>query len=145
MPNCPKCNGDYDEGAKFCPHCGATLNADTQSAQPNSYQQPNYQQPPQYNAGYQPPYGNSYPASGILSTGQLVWSILNIVFCCRILGIVALVMTILAKGAPSAPEEQSKLKTAKTLNLIGTIAGGIFVIIYMILVVTGTVAGIWYY
>ena len=94
--------------------------------------------PNAYNPNGYNPYGfqnQPAPASGNLNVGQLVWSILNIIFCCLPLGIFSLVMVIIAKGAATLEEENSKLKTAKTLNLIGTIVGGIITILYIVLYV----------
>ena len=41
----------------------------------------------------------------------------------------------------SMEEEQQKLKTAKTLNLIGTIGGAVVMILYVVLIVAGVFAG----
>ena len=74
------------------------------------------------------------------NTGLLVWSIINLVLCCMPLGIAGLVMTLNAKNCMSMEEEQQKLKTAKTLNLIGTIGGAVVVVLYIVLIVTGALA-----
>jgi len=143
---CNKCYGEYDEGAKFCPHCGERL-TDAQSAPETGYA---YTQPAEPTPQYEPPkyaappgYQTAQPAfsapSGEMNNGLLVWSIINTAVCCQLLGIIALVMTILAKGASTAEEERSKLKTAKTLNLIGTI-GGVLIVIFSI--VFGIIVGL---
>jgi hypothetical protein len=44
------------------------------------------------------------------------------------LGVASLILTILAKDAPTVEEEAKKLKTAKTLNLVGTIVGVVYII-----------------
>ena len=85
------------------------------------------------------PYGPG-GASGQTNTGLLVWSIINLVLCCMPLGIAGLVMTLNAKNCMSMEEEQQKLKTAKTLNLIGTIGGAVVVVLYIVLIVTGALA-----
>ena len=60
-----------------------------------------------------------------LATGQLVFSIINIVLgCCSlngILGIIALIMTIVAKNAQTDEDEAKKLKVAKVLNIIALV------------------------
>ena len=49
-------------------------------------------------------------------------------------------MTLYAKNCMSMEEEQQKLMTAKTLNLIGTIGGAVVMILYIVFVVTGVLA-----
>lgn len=71
---------------------------------------------------------------------MLVWSIITIFFC-TILGVIALIMTVTAKNELTGEGEQKKLKTAKTLNLIGTIGGGLCVIIYVIALIFIIAAG----
>ena len=126
MATCPNCNTNIPDNATHCPNCGAA-----QPVQP-PVQPPVYQQPPMPQMPYQQPYGT--PPSGQLSTGMLVWSIINI-FLCTILGVIALVFTFMAKGAPTGEDEQSKLKTAKILNIIATIGGVLSIIIAIIYVV----------
>ena len=71
---------------------------------------------------------------------MLVWSIITI-FLCTILGIIALIMTITAKSELTGEGEQKKLKTAKILNLIGTIVGGLGIVIYVIAMIVIMAAG----
>ena len=145
MVVCPYCRWSNPEQTAVCLHCGAVL----PSASPPPYAAP----PPP--AGYQaapPLYAQPYfsyggygvgdsPASRQLAVGQLVWSIINLVLCCMPLGIAGLVMTLNAKNCMSMEEEQQKLKTAKTLNLIGTIGGAVVMILYVVLIVAGVFAG----
>lgn len=138
MANCPNCNANLPEGAANCPNCGAVLQAQQPPVQQPPVQQapaqqpPVYQQPPMPQMAYQQPFGN--PPSGQTNTGMLVWSIINI-FLCTILGIIGLVFTLNAKSAVTAEDEQSKLKTAKILNIIATIGGALSIIISIIWVV----------
>ena len=145
MAFCPQCGATVPDGTPVCPQCGISLTA----------QQPQYQQPQQpvppvqqipqgtpYQQPYQVPYGAPMgtPPSGQTNTGMLVWSIITIFFC-TILGVIALVMTITAKNEMTGEGEQKKLKTAKILNLIGTIGGGLFVLIYVIALIFIIAAG----
>ena len=81
-------------------------------------------------------------ASGNLNVGSLVWSIINLVLCCMPLGIASLIMTVLAKDAPSAEDEEKKLKIARICNLIGTLSVAIVSIFYIVFVVVGVVVGV---
>ena len=75
---------------------------------------------------------------------MLAWSIINIVLGVLfglptlVLGIVATVKTAQAAKAFTDYEEQAMLKTAKTLNLTGTIIAGVILIL---LVAIGVVFG----
>ena len=87
-------------------------------------------------------------ASGVLNVGFLIWSIINmVVFCTMVgmpLGIVALVMTLMAKDARSAKDEAQKLKIALICNLLATaISVGLillFVSLYSGIVILALVA-----
>ncbi len=127
MAFCKNCGTQLDENANFCPSCGAA-----QSPVPPA--EPIVEQPAQAPAPQK--------ASGILNVGQLVWSIINLVACCTPLGLAALIITILAKDAPTAEEESKKLKTAKTCNLIGTIGSAVIVILYIVFFVVLTAVGV---
>ncbi len=153
MAFCPQCGANVPDGTPVCPQCGIQL-----TAQQPQYQQPQqpvppvqpapqgmpYQQSPQggYQMPPQAPYGAPMgtPPSGQTNTGMLVWSIITIFFC-TILGVIALIMTVTAKNELTGEGEQKKLKTAKTLNLIGTIGGGLCVIIYVIALIFIIAAG----
>ena len=158
MATCPQCHANIPDGSANCPQCGAVIGAPQAPAAPQPpvnnqvpggyqqppmyqqppvnqpYQQPMYQQPPMY-----APYGPG-GASGQTNTGLLVWSIINLVLSCMPLGIAGLVMPLNAKNCMSMEEEQPKLKTAKPLNLIGTIGGAVVVVLYIVLIVTGALA-----
>jgi len=157
MRYCKNCGESLSDDAKFCPSCGAKFTEETQQQQQgyqpptqeqpndNNWQQvppeqPNYQQNPnyipydQYNY-YQQPIQDK--PSGKLNTAMLVWAIINTVSCCQLLGIIALIFTISANSTATLAEETQKLKTAKILNLIGTISGVVIIIFYIILIVSG--------
>ena len=119
MPFCRNCGTKLEEEAKFCPECGTAQSAAaTEEASSIPPIEPEIVEP---------------KASGVLNVGSLVWSILNLIFCCMPLAIVSLIMTVTAKDAPSAQEEAKKLKTAKTCNLIATIGTAVFYVVYFVI------------
>ena len=143
MAYCKNCGNQIDDGSKFCSFCGANQESNEQ----HQYSAPE-QETVEQNPAEQQYTGAFYTeplvpkASGALKVGMLVWSIINLVMCCMPLGIVSLIMTVMAQNATSAQDEIDKLKTAKICNLIGTIAVGIFVVIYIVLVGLAVVVGV---
>ena len=125
MAFCKNCGYEMKETDTTCPACGSAQ----EGAADNLANTVTYTDAPA-----------PEKASGQLNTGHLIWSILNIIFCCVPLAIVSLIMTVTAKDAPSAAEEQKKLKTAKICNLIATIGGAVFYLCYLALVVIGSLA-----
>ena len=127
MAYCKNCGVALDENAKFCSTCGASQEEETVVAEITSEEivtpEPK-------------------KASGKLNIAQLVWSIINLVACCGPLGIAGLILTIIAKDAPSAEDEAKKIKVAKTCNLIGTIGGIIISILYIAMIVLGVLSEI---
>lgn len=113
MAFCSNCGTQIEDNAKFCPFCG-TQAGQAENSAANTFQ---FEEP------------KPARSSGILNTKMLVWAIINLVACCTPLGIASLILTILAKDAPSAEDEAKKLKTAKTCNLIGTIGGVVYVLV----------------
>lgn len=142
MSFCPQCGLSLPPGAVQCPQCGLPLNT-----QPNGQQ--GYNPPPSYNTvqnqqpyppqnpypPMQQPYGNPYQqpilyGSRKLNVGMLVWSIILMVSTYGfVFGLIALIMTILAKDEVYAQGEQKKLNTAKILNIIGTVLAGIALLV----------------
>ncbi|MDR1745900.1 MAG: CD225/dispanin family protein [Tannerella sp.] len=94
-----------------------------------------------YNAGGAPPMPDNY----------LVWAILATIFCCWPLGIPAIIKSSKVSSLYSAGDyagAQSASADAKKWTIIAAIVGGIFVILYIILVVVlglgGALAGLNY-
>ena len=111
MAICNSCGTQNADNTAFCTQCGASLQATPVVAE----------------------------APRQLATGQLVFSIINIVLgCCGlggILGIIALIMTIMAKSAATDADSDKKLHIAKILNIIAIIGisiGLIASILYML-------------
>ena len=121
---CKKCGNQVDDTQKFCPYCGEAQTqteaaGETVNAEPIA----------------EPVFVAEEPKKErSLNVGMLVWSILNMVFCCVPFGIVGLVMTILSKTADTDEDSESKIKKAKTFNLLSTILGAVFVVFYFIFV-----------
>lgn len=93
--------------------------------------------PPTYAApapGYSAYAGQPKPSA----TGQIVFSIINILCCgsgiSAILGIIALIFAIMASSATSYEDAASKLKVAKILNIIGIV---VVVLFFIIIIATG--------
>ena len=141
MAFCTNCGNELKENEKFCPECGAEQ-VKTGSAE----------------APYIPPIADiptagatagGNPESPAVSThkerslniAQLVWALINVVLCCMPLGVASLVMTIMAKDAPTEEESAKKLKTAKICNIIGTIGGVVIYALYIFLMVVGMLLG----
>lgn len=124
MAFCNNCGNQLEENAKFCPVCGTKTEQLADSAAVESTVE-----------------STPAKASGVLNTKMLIWAIINLICCCQPLGIASLIITILAKDAPSAEDEAKKIKAAKTCNLIGTIGGAIFNFIYVVFVVVTTLMG----
>ena len=120
MAFCKNCGVALEENAKFCANCGTSLEEESVVAEITAEE-------------IVTPAPKK--ASGNLNIAQLVWSIINLVACCTPLGIAGLILTILAKDAPSAEDEAKKIKTAKTCNLIGTIGGVILSILYVVVII----------
>ncbi len=126
MAYCKNCGVALEENAKFCANCGASQE-ETVAAEITTEE-------------IVAPAPKK--ASGNLNIAQLVWSIINLIACCGPLGIAGLILTIIAKDAPSAEDEAKKLKVAKTCNLIGTIGGIIISILYIIAYIALIVLGV---
>ncbi|MBQ7376905.1 MAG: zinc-ribbon domain-containing protein [Clostridia bacterium] len=130
MAFCSNCGTKLEENEKFCPNCGTQREqvANAQNAEASAEPQVvvnNGNQNENYNAAVM-------GASGKLDTPSLVWSIINLIVCCQPLGIASLILTILAKEAPTAADEEKKLKAAKICNLIGTIGAAVIYFCYII-------------
>lgn len=77
------------------------------------------------------PYNNNpydLPPANANNTNMLIWSIVNIIFCNQILGIIALVFTLKAQNPKTNTEWVQNNKIAKILNIIATSLGGIVII-----------------
>lgn len=119
MAFCTHCGTQVGDNDKFCPKCGASL-ANAGGTQ-GTYDNRN-------NIRYSSPDA----PSGQINTGMLVWSIISIILLCMPLGVWALVVTIMAKDAHTAEEEQRKLSTAKTVNIVATVIGAAGIVISLV-------------
>lgn len=125
MPFCRNCGHELDENTKFCPECGTNQEISKDNAKAENFTVDT-------SSIFDDAEPVIPPASGKLNVGLLVWSILNIVFCCLPLAIVSLVFTTTAKDAANAQEEAKKLKVARTCNIINTaVMGGLFLLIFL--------------
>jgi hypothetical protein len=119
---CVSCGAEIPNGVRFCPACGAT--------QPEAPVAPPVQ--PQYS--YQAPPAPPAPVQPKpKTTGQIIFSIINILCCFgSLFGIIALIFAIMAGSAATFEEGTKKLKTAKTLNIIGIIIAVVGIIVSLV-------------
>lgn len=162
MKTCPNCQNPVSDNDMFCPNCGTRVDTQqtpdmnaganqTYNQQQNYYQQPNYNQQQNYqqpnydqqnynqqyynqpNNGYYPP---QQPSNwGFNTTPYIVWSILNLLFCCMPLGIWSLILCVTLNKKPTYQDAEKSFKTAKTLCIVGTVVGFIVQILYFVLVI----------
>ncbi len=166
MKNCPNCQQQIGDNEMYCPNCGARVDAQpqqqntqqyAQTAQPGygqqQYSQPGYDQQQYNQPGYdqqqynqpnysqQPNYGQpAAPTKYFNTTPFMVWSILNLLFCCLPLGIWSLVLTCTLNNKPTYQEAEKNYKMAKILCIVGTAVGFVVELIYVILAVMGVAA-----
>lgn len=121
-----------------------------------AYQQPAYQQPqPQYGGQQYPAQQQQVPQYGgqaynnnqmpPMPDNYLIWSILALVFCCWPLGIVAVikssnVSSCYQRGDYDGARRASE--SAKSWAIWTAVAGGIIILLYLILVMAGVAAGV---
>lgn len=125
MKYCPKCGTAVPEEASFCPKCGTNF---PDAAAPTPLSQ-NYQQPSV------PPCPPTYLALSIIVT----------VLCCLPLGIVGIIKSSnvskeYAAGNYAGAKDASK--QAKTWSIIGLCCGLFWIILYIILLACGFMAGL---
>jgi hypothetical protein len=142
---CTNCQQEIDQNAKFCPNCGAP--------QPHpAYIRPDYDpsrggRSDSIKTAAVPTGGLKYGQTAPMpsATGQIVFSIINIVCgCCSafigsILGAIALVFAIMATSETGYQEADRKLKVAKILNIIGICFLALVLIIVTIIGVLGNI------
>ncbi|MBQ8731358.1 MAG: zinc ribbon domain-containing protein [Oscillospiraceae bacterium] len=150
MAFCTNCGKELPEGAAFCTNCGSATAAQPAAPQVEEpqaapqYQEPAYQYVPTPEYTYAEVPETSGPRK--LATGQLVFSIINIVLgCCTcggfIFGVIALILTIVAKGSKTDEDAAKKLKAAKILNIVGIIISALAVIAFVLLGAFGALGG----
>ncbi len=103
MAFCRKCGSELTEGQLFCIKCGEpvdTMNNTTAEAQAAPEAAP--------------------AEKAKLNVGMLIWSIINMICCASILGIVALIFTILADNQP-LEKANGYMRIAKILNIVATV------------------------
>ncbi|HPE96039.1 MAG TPA: hypothetical protein PLT66_08250 [Bacillota bacterium] len=105
MKFCGNCKKEMADDAIFCASCGASCSS---------------------------AFGTP---SGTTNTTMLVWAIINIIFCSKIFGIIAMVYTLLAQNATTRAEELDKLKNAKTWNIVATAAAAFAIVLSIAVVV----------
>jgi hypothetical protein len=110
---CPKCDSTLPDGSRFCAICGANVDRELP------------RHPVIRSDGGEPPG----------TTTQLVLSILVLLFCCQLLGVISLIFSILAmskSGEGNFEEAELWVGRARTINIIGI---GIWVVLILGLIV----------
>lgn len=124
MPRCTRCGIVAPEGAKYCENCGAPIEEDKVKINPETFDNSQGSTQPEVDGG-----------SRKINTSMLVWSILNMILCCQLLGVISLILTVLASSAAARESEMNNLRIAKILNIIGTICGALIIVVYIIFIV----------
>lgn len=146
---CQACGQTIDSGYEFCPHCGTAASPEakvtaapdekaeaTEGSQEAEQQRLQAQRMAYVRGDYDPcrdgrptlqpaaAQGAQQPAAeGPSTSGMIVFSIINIVFCglgiSLILGVIALVFAIMAGSEPDVEAAKKKIGLARILNLVG--------------------------
>lgn len=122
MVKCKYCGTEFTDGTNFCPTCGAKTD-----------------EIPVVEAITEDKYkSDSQAKNRKLHGGMLAWAIVNTVLgCCNlssfILGIIAIVFTAQASSCKTDADEANRLRTAKILNIIGTVVIAIHIILFIII------------
>ncbi len=166
--NCPQCGTQTQDGAQFCPQCGAPLSCEiTQQPVPaDAYQQPEaaaagdqFAQPQASCAQPgqpQSPYAQPGNPAGIedKSTMFIVLSVLEFFFAGGLIAIWPFVMSLNYKSAierGDVADAQAKRKSARTALIVTLILGIVIGIIAILLIVAlclaaaGTADGVYQY
>lgn len=134
MFKCKFCGAEVAENTKFCSNCGAMVN--NASSAVSATDANNTSEVPQARPVY---------TKRNINGGMLAWSIINSFFglvgCCTflpgislILGVIALVLTMLAQDAKTDKDEKSKIRASMILNIIATSLFVISIILIIVLV-----------
>ena len=149
--NCKNCGAELKEGALFCGNCGTKVEEAPVYEAPAEYYQEKYEEY-QEQGTYIPPVMPEYAEPVNVVSGEkpntvlwIVLSVIELLSCCQITGIISLIFSILGHIAAEKgdfAEAAKKIKTAKISFWIGLGLGLLFVIVYAILMVIGVAAGI---
>lgn len=125
MAFCSNCGANNLDSAFTCARCGAPLQGSQQQAAP--YGVPTYQVPVRQ------------PVTPIPTGGIIAWAIITLLLC-TIPGVVALIQASGINNSYSPEEQQRKLNSAKTWCIVGTVLGGLFLILYIVGMSAGMMA-----
>lgn len=146
---CPNCEYETDYDFKYCPECGADTREqpaqdqneqETLQARRLAYVREDYNpardgRPVPADLGQQVSAEKKPP-----TTGMIIFSLVNMLCCgfgiSMVLGIIALVFTILSTSEPTWGKAAQKLATARILNIIGLVFVVIQVIVFFVLVIS---------
>lgn len=129
---CNFCGNDVENGRETCAYCGSSV-VDAKSQPTLVYPGDNQNAGNQTNQYYSNQNANN-ARPVVNSTPLLIWAIVNTVCCCTPLGIAGIVFAAKAGNAATQDLADQSLKTAKTLNIVGTSVGAVGVILYLVFV-----------
>lgn len=124
---CANCGQQVPDGSPSCQNCGVHFAGAAAAPPPPAYGTP----PPAYGP----------PAPQV--PDYLVWSILELLFCCLPFGVVGLVYSIQANTAKAAgryQEAMSNAEKAKNFLIYGMIGWAVMVVLYIGIIILGVVA-----
>ncbi len=139
---CKNCGTNLGEGIKFCPNCGAKVEAEPAPApapakeEPvsGSYTAPVYEAPkyeaPKYEAPkYEAPAAPAAPAGDMPNTTLwIILSVVSMLFCCLVGGIVSLIYSIKANSCVKVNDVMGANQNLKTAKLWFWISLGVGVV-----------------
>ena len=137
MAFCKNCGFDIGD-AKFCTQCGTPAYSAQKEETAQKADEATCATAEPETCNDQAKTVKEEPKKMGLNVKMLVWSIINTVLCCQILGIISLVFTILAAETFDRESAEKYLKTAKILNIVGIICIALYVLImiaYIIFVI----------
>lgn len=132
---CPNCGKYLDDRSTFCTGCQQDIVPESSAQEPQPQQQYHYQSSQSSSAGGRPQYSApsySNQRVNVDSTNMIILSIFTTLCCCLPFGAIALFFAATASSAATQSEADSKMKNAKTFNIIAVVLGILIWIIYLI-------------
>ncbi len=121
MPFCRKCGAEMTAEQLYCLKCDTPVNPDEEKAEAA----------PAAAAVVPETAPVQEPPKNKMKVGLLVWSIINLLCCGTVFGVLGIVFTVLADSKPD--EEYNKYnKLSKIFNIIGTVLMALAVVLYIL-------------
>lgn len=143
MVICTGCGNTLSDGTKYCPNCGTPLAQETSQPGPQpggpfyysdgqtvGSDTNNYQYSDGSTVAPNQTAGGQYAFE--MPVGLLVWSIIMTLIGSKILGIVSIVFSAIARSRPTVREYENSIKVAKICNIVNVV-----LVVLLILAVFG--------